>query len=112
MPLRADREVEPFALGGLHVTGQRRRVEVEVGVDVADPAAAGLAGAGLDRVALAEIPVVVEDADVWSSLSITRSAVPSTEPSETTIISNGSSIAAAIRSRIVRTFSAIMSAWS
>src|SRR5262249_55883654 len=40
------------------------RIEIEVGVDVADPAAARLPGARLDRVPLAQVPVVVEDADV------------------------------------------------
>ncbi len=61
MPLRADHEVVPLALTNRDESWKRSRVEVEVGIDVSDPAASGLASTGLDRVALAEVSVVVED---------------------------------------------------
>jgi hypothetical protein len=63
VPLRADREVEPLTARDVEVPGDRRRVEVEVGVDERDPLPVRGERAGLDGVALAEVPVVVEDAD-------------------------------------------------
>ena len=112
MPLRADREVEVLLLARRQERGQPGRVEVEVGVDVGDPASARLERAGLDRVALAEIPVVVDDPNAARSPPRAAcSAVPSIEPSETTISSKRSSRPAAIDSWIVATFSAIAASW-
>ena len=63
MPFRADREVEVLPLRGADEQRQPGRVEIQVGVDVGDVAPAGLERPDLDRVALAEIPVVVDDAN-------------------------------------------------
>ena len=63
MTLRADREVEVLASRDLEVERHRRRVEIEVGVDQRDPVAVRRERARLDRVALAEVPVVVDDAE-------------------------------------------------
>ena len=64
----------------------RGRVEIEVRVDERHPVALRRERTGFDGVALAEVPVVVDDADRLSlRLSSNRSAVPSIEPSETTM---------------------------
>ena len=104
--LRADHEIERLPLGQPQIVGNRGWVEVEVGVDERDPPPERGERAELDRVALAEVPVVVDDA---CELALLESALVarSSDPSETTMISNGSRSFAAIRSRIVRTFSTI-----
>ncbi len=70
MPLRADREVELLATRGLEVLGNRVRVEVEIGVDDRDPVSRGVERAHLDRVALSEVPVVVDDVHVDVALCL------------------------------------------
>src|SRR5262249_45448492 len=61
MALRADDEVEIPVAPALEVAGHARRVEIEIGVDERDPAPVCGEAAELDRIPLAEIPVVVDD---------------------------------------------------
>ena len=85
--LRPDREVELLGFSGLHKERKRRRVEVEIGVDVGNPAAPRLESANLDCVALAMIAVVMHTRTASVVCSRSRSSVPSIEPSETTMTS-------------------------
>ena len=61
MALRADREVELVASRDLQELRDRRRIEIEIGVDERDPLAVGGEGADLDGIPLAEIAVVMDD---------------------------------------------------
>jgi hypothetical protein len=63
MTLRADREIQALPPCSLDVRRDIRRIDVEVGVDQRDPFAMRRERAGPDRVALAEVAVVVDDAD-------------------------------------------------
>src|SRR5947209_8603702 len=62
MPLRPDREVEPPLLRVTDVAGEVFRFKVEIRVYEADPFAFGFQRTELHGVALAQVPVVVEDA--------------------------------------------------
>jgi hypothetical protein len=63
VPLRSDHTVELLRARKGEVLGDRRRVEVEIGVDESDPVSARRKRAGLHRIALAEVAVVVDDPD-------------------------------------------------
>ena len=113
MALRADGEVERRASSRARdEVGEAARIEVEIRVDVADPAPARLERAQLDRVALAEVPVVVDDGERCSlRISSRRSAVSSIDPSETTMSSNGSPSASRSGRGSSARFSTIEPAW-
>ena len=61
MALRTDREVELFATRHFEELRNRGGIEVQIVVDERDPVAVGGQSTGLDRVALAEVAVVVDD---------------------------------------------------
>ena len=63
MAFRADGEVEAVAARGLEEQRDRRRIEIEVGVDQRHPFAVRCESAGLHGVALPEIAVVMNDAE-------------------------------------------------
>ena len=99
VPLRPDHEVELLVLREPQESRDRRRVEIEVGVDVRDEPPTRRERACLYRISLAEVPVVVDDLRPgWSRRAPPRSLA---QPSETTISSIGSPSLDSIRSRMV-----------
>ena len=64
MALGPDRKVQSFSACRLDILRNGRGIEIEVGVHEGDPFPARRKRACLDRVPLAEIPVVVDDTDV------------------------------------------------